>query len=1146
MSDLSSPLDDHIVRVLHLDDEENQLKFAKHFLERANPALSVKCTSSHLEALEWLKGDSFDCVVSDYKMPEINGIDFARRVRETSEIPFILYTGHGSEEVAEEAFSIGIDDYFRKEPDPSHYQVLAKRITTVVERHKAVSELHRNQELLSSFMDEVSVSIHIYDSDLHLIGVNLNARETGLITDKDIGKHILEMNPRLEETERYRRYLDVLESGKPLTVEAAFDEDTFNIRHTSIRAFRVLDGLALMFTDISESKRVEEELRKSEERYRTIVENSPNAISVSVDDVIVYVNQKRMELTGHTDRSRLLGTGGIEKVVPEDQERVSKRLSARNKGESIAPFVEFRMRKLDGSVIHVVDHVSFIEWQGEEAVMHILLDITERKDAEEKLRSLHRHSFMLEKAETMDDVYRITYEVMEKALGYEANDVISVEDDHLVDVYASGVTLIPLKLPLSGPGITVRAATTNQSQLVPDVREDPDFVQGRSESLSELAVPVSVAGEVVAVLNVERTQPHALTTKDQELLETLALNVSSAVNRMQQREVIHDSERKYRKLLDSSPDSIRVISTLTRAHLFCNRISLEHLGYDSYEELLEKNALELVAPEDRERVSRYREARLRGENAPTKYELKLLRKDGSMIEVECNISTIEFEGQQAALVLSRDISERKRMETELREREGKYRKLFEHSNDAIFIHKFDGTILDINERACEMTGYTREELLSITVPALHPPESLSDSEKAYKATLGEGSTRFETKFRKANGSIINVEISSRIIDQEEGLIQGIVRDITSRKEFEENLRETIWRHGERIKELTCLYEALNAMQETESIEELGPKIVHILKHAVHYPEITVPFLEVGDETYTGEGYSEALTHGIYSVIQSKGEPSGRLSVFYTEDRPFMLPEEQKMVDGLAQSLGAWYEGTLASNTLNEYASKLEELVDEKTRELIGAEQMVAAGKVAAMVAHDLRTPLQTINNALFLLQEMPERTEEMIQTIRDSVKRADELMEAFRDQIRDSPLQLKPVDLGGLVRRSVEAAQAHSKVVVSLDLGEGMGEVMLDDSRMRRVMDNLISNALEAMPEGGELRVSADAEGDSLKVSVSDTGVGIPEDQIPDLYTPFHSTKKRGLGLGLAYCKRTVEAHGGEIMVDSAVGRGTTFTILMN
>ena len=230
----------------------------------------------------------------------------------------------------------------------------------------------------------------------------------------------------------------------------------------------------------------------------------------------------------------------------------------------------------------------------------------------------------------------------------------------------------------------------------------------------------------------------------------------------------------------------------------------------------------------------------------------------------------------------------------------------------------------------------------------------------------------------------------------------------------------------------------------------------------------------------------------------------------------------------------------------ERESVLEGLVDEKTGDLLAAEQMVTAGKVAAMVAHDLKTPLQTINNALFLLQERPERAKEMIQIIKDSVKRADELIESFRYQMRDIPPQMAPVDLAGLIKRSVEETVIQQNVDVSLDLGEGMGEVMIDGRRMRRVMDNLIRNALEAMPLGGEMRISAEADGDSLKISVSDTGMGIPEDQISNIYKPFHSTKKSGLGLGLAYCKMTVEAHGGKIMVDSVVGKGTTFTILMN
>ncbi len=116
-----------IIRVLHVDDEPNTLRFCKMFLKMIDPSIRVVSSISPGEATGLLKESRFDCIVSDYQMPEEDGVEFARRVRKESGVPFILYTGKGSEEVAEAAFSAGVDDYLRKELDPSNFQVLANR-----------------------------------------------------------------------------------------------------------------------------------------------------------------------------------------------------------------------------------------------------------------------------------------------------------------------------------------------------------------------------------------------------------------------------------------------------------------------------------------------------------------------------------------------------------------------------------------------------------------------------------------------------------------------------------------------------------------------------------------------------------------------------------------------------------------------------------------------------------------------------------------------------------------------------------------------------------------------------------------------------------------------------------------------------------
>jgi signal transduction histidine kinase len=114
-----------------------------------------------------------------------------------------------------------------------------------------------------------------------------------------------------------------------------------------------------------------------------------------------------------------------------------------------------------------------------------------------------------------------------------------------------------------------------------------------------------------------------------------------------------------------------------------------------------------------------------------------------------------------------------------------------------------------------------------------------------------------------------------------------------------------------------------------------------------------------------------------------------------------------------------------------------------------------------------------------------------------------------------------------------------------LRLDEKIGSVMIDRSKMRRVLDNLIKNALEAMPNGGDLTISTHRDGEWKRIEISDTGEGISEEDRATLFTPFISRKEGGLGLGLVFCKETVEAHGGTLSLESEVGEGTSVTITL-
>ena len=223
---------------------------------------------------------------------------------------------------------------------------------------------------------------------------------------------------------------------------------------------------------------------------------------------------------------------------------------------------------------------------------------------------------------------------------------------------------------------------------------------------------------------------------------------------------------------------------------------------------------------------------------------------------------------------------------------------------------------------------------------------------------------------------------------------------------------------------------------------------------------------------------------------------------------------------------------------------LERRVDERTREVVEAERMADLGRVAVMVGHDLRGPLVTIVNAAQMTKSNPERSERMLQMIENNAHRGIEMLEGFRERLRSTPINPEMTDLGVLIRTALEDTMIPDNVKSVLRIDEDLG-IMIDAPQIRSVLDNLIRNALEAMPEGGELILAADADSENVRLEVSDTGVGVHEEDIPRLYDPFYSSKPDGLGIGLVFCKQTVDAHGGSIAVESEVGKGTTFIVTL-
>jgi signal transduction histidine kinase len=211
------------------------------------------------------------------------------------------------------------------------------------------------------------------------------------------------------------------------------------------------------------------------------------------------------------------------------------------------------------------------------------------------------------------------------------------------------------------------------------------------------------------------------------------------------------------------------------------------------------------------------------------------------------------------------------------------------------------------------------------------------------------------------------------------------------------------------------------------------------------------------------------------------------------------------------------------------------MAEEYERRLI--EEM---GEISSELAHDLRSPLQTIQNAVFLLERNPENP--MFYTmIRESLMQTTQILDSFRDFYKGHLLKMVEADIIKTYELGISELETPDDVDLTLE-ADDVERFRMDPTKVALVFRKLIKNAIDAMPGGGIIRVGIKDRGDHVEVWISDTGSGIPEEVVKVIYDPFMAKRKGGKGLGVPACKRIVESHGGTIGFETSLGEGTTFT----
>jgi len=291
---------------------------------------------------------------------------------------------------------------------------------------------------------------------------------------------------------------------------------------------------------------------------------------------------------------------------------------------------------------------------------------------------------------------------------------------------------------------------------------------------------------------------------------------------------------------------------------------------------------------------------------------------------------------------------------------------------------------------------------------------------------------------------------------------------------------------------------------------------------------------------------EGLQRQLWEVTREGGQRQVELHLF----RPL----------GVIKAIKATVIGIHTQGTAGRYCLVLLEDISERIRmeqQLVQSEKLAAMGELAASVAHELGNPLSAMSATLQYMQQRLHRTNallaEELEVILDNVSRMHELLKSLaeftgpeRPYVTRDDIQRGLSQVLTLVAKEAEGR----KVSVETAFEPILPLYRADHRKLKQVFLNLLKNALEAMPEGGRLAVrvklvgaAASAKKACLAIEVSDTGVGIRDAEIDTVFRPFYSTKSGGRGLGLPFCRRVIEEHGGEMSIHSQWGKGTTVAI---
>jgi PAS domain S-box-containing protein len=717
----------------------------------------------------------------------------------------------------------------------------------VTDRARAEEAVKASEEKYRTLVESSRDAIIIANPDGIVLFANSACMTlTGREMSEIIGASVYEVVHPEEKSATLSKFRREWEAGRavsryPVKSVAHGQERFFEVTTAVLGEAGPDTNVMLIVSDVTGREVAQRQVEASEEKYRTIVETTHDAImSVNRAGEVMYAN-KAVEPMFGASPADALGRNILKYVHPDDREAASRALASDFKSGRAGSNFEIRCLKNDGSVIHVELNAGFVGWPGEDALeILVVRDVTERRLAERE----REHHLKVEEALSsitamfvdpgdLYDAIQRTLAELSAFLGGSRSFFLEIGADARTIVRAMewspgtdtsfserllglDVTESTYMFPLltAGEKVIIEDASVLDSDLANEIRAAFDI-----ESL--VAAPVMVGGDFKGFIGYSSTgKPRSWSQGDIDLLSEIANTVSRAMERKEFVEELARSEQFRARITESIGEGLFVLSNgaITWANPQMSQLS----GY-TLEELLGKTT-EGLMPEPGlfERIATGLVESLLDTGVFSK-EDKLRRKDGTVIDVDFYVTALgvgEVDVGQL-LVAVKDITEEKRMREEVEAAAEAYSTLFSSAGDALFVHDHNGRMLDANERAAAATGFTREQLVGMNVRDLVPERLRQQYGDIVSRIEKERSSTFETRLLRVDGTVLPVEATSRTTRiWGEKVILSALRDISERKKAE---KET----ARRAAQLASLNEIVKASTSSLELETAASEILRV-------------------------------------------------------------------------------------------------------------------------------------------------------------------------------------------------------------------------------------------------------------------------------------------------------------------------------